>query len=62
MEDTTVPARRRTRDRLVPPRRLDFVGHSDFAAHAKANGPGAHDEGEHKGWSSCQETSANYDG
>lgn len=36
-------------------------GNSDFAAHVKAsNGPGGHDEGDHKGWSSCQETSANY--
>ncbi len=38
-------------------------GNSDFAAHVKAsNGPGGHDEGDHKGWSSCQETSANYAG
>ena len=36
-------------------------GNSDFAAHVKAsNGPGGHNEGDHKGWSSCQETSANY--
>ena len=36
-------------------------GNSDFAAHVKAsNGPGGHKEGDHKGWSSCQETSANY--
>lgn len=28
-------------------------GNSDFGAHAAANGPGAHDEGDHKGWSSC---------
>ncbi len=35
-------------------------GNSDFASHARANGPGAHNEGDHRGWSSCQETSANY--
>lgn len=36
-------------------------GNSDFANHVRAsNGPGAHDEGDHKGWSTCQETSANY--
>ena len=36
-------------------------GNSDFAAHVKANnGPDVHNEGDHKGWSSCQETSANY--
>jgi len=34
-------------------------GNSDFAAHVKAS-PSGHKEGEHKGWSSCQETSANY--
>ena len=29
-------------------------GQSDFANHVKgANGPGGHDEGDHKGWSSC---------
>ena len=38
-------------------------GNSDFAAHVKStNGPGAHNEGDHKGWSSCQKTSANYTG
>lgn len=30
-------------------------GHSDFAAHVKAtNGPGGHNEGDHKGWSTCR--------
>lgn len=38
-------------------------GNSDFTSHVKASsGPGGHNEGDHKGWSSCQETSANYDG
>jgi hypothetical protein len=33
-------------------------GHSDFAAHVRA---ASHKEGTtHKGWSTCQETSANY--
>ncbi|MEZ5295844.1 MAG: hypothetical protein R2697_06100 [Ilumatobacteraceae bacterium] len=37
-------------------------GHSDFAAHVRANkGPG-HNEGEHKGWSTCEENSNNYPG
>lgn len=32
-------------------------GNSDFAAHVRAtNGPGAHDEGDHYGWSSCEDT------
>ncbi len=36
-------------------------GNSDFAAHARmASGPGGHNEGDHRGWSTCQETSANY--
>lgn len=35
-------------------------GNSGFGTHAKANGSGAHNEGEHKGWSTCQETSNNY--
>lgn len=36
-------------------------GNSDFAGHVRAsNGPSAHNEGDHKGWSTCQETSANY--
>ena len=36
-------------------------GNSDFATHAmSASGPGGHNEGDHRGWSSCQETSANY--
>ena len=36
-------------------------GNSDFATHARtASGPGGHNEGDHRGWSSCQETSANY--
>lgn len=31
-------------------------GNSDFAAHVRANnGPGGHNEGEHQGWSSCEE-------
>ena len=29
-------------------------GHSDFAAHARANGAGEHNEGDHRGWSSCR--------
>ncbi|MEO6605874.1 MAG: hypothetical protein ABIN55_09695 [Aeromicrobium sp.] len=30
-------------------------GHSDFAAHVQANnGPGGHNEGDHKGWSTCR--------
>lgn len=28
-------------------------GHSDFGQHAKNNGRGAHNEGDHRGWSSC---------
>ncbi len=36
-------------------------GNSDFAAHVQASkGPGGHNEGDHQGWSTCQETSANY--
>lgn len=36
-------------------------GNSDFASHVRAsNGPGGHDEGDHRGWSSCEESSANY--
>ena len=31
-------------------------GNSDFAEHVRAsNGPGGHDEGDHQGYSSCQE-------
>lgn len=37
-------------------------GNSDFAAHVKANAGPGHSEGEHKGWASCEENSANYDG
>lgn len=38
-------------------------GNSDYAAHVQAqNGNGAHNEGDHKGRSSCQETSPNYTG
>ena len=38
-------------------------GHSDFAAHVRAaNGPGGHDEGDHRGWSSCEENSNNFGG
>ena len=36
-------------------------GSSDFAAHVRAaSGPGGHDEGDHKGWASCEDDSANY--
>lgn len=36
-------------------------GNSDFASHVKANnGPGGHNEGDHKGWSTCEENSKNY--
>ena len=36
-------------------------GHSDFAAHVRtANGPGGHNEGDHRGWSSCETNSANF--
>ena len=36
-------------------------GNSDFATHVKgANGPGAHNEGDHRGWSSCNPNSRNY--
>ena len=36
-------------------------GHSDFAAHVRANNAnGDHNEGLHRGWSSCEENSANY--
>jgi hypothetical protein len=32
-------------------------GNSDFATHVQAtNGPDAHDEGDHYGWSSCEDT------
>jgi hypothetical protein len=38
-------------------------GHSDFATHVQAtNGPGAHNEGDHKGWASCEENSNNFGG
>lgn len=30
-------------------------GHSDFGKHAKANGSGEHNEGDHQGWSSCED-------
>lgn len=37
------------------------AGTSDFAAHVKASkDAGGHNEGDHRGWSSCQETSPNY--
>jgi hypothetical protein len=30
-------------------------GNSDFATHVRAsNGPGGHNEGDHRGWSSCR--------
>ena len=29
-------------------------GNSEFGAHAKANGSGEHNEGDHQGWSSCE--------
>ena len=36
-------------------------GNSDFATHVRArNGPGGHDEGDHKGWSTCEENSRNF--
>lgn len=36
-------------------------GNSDYAGHVQStNGSGSHNEGDHKGWSSCQETSRNY--
>lgn len=36
-------------------------GNSDFAAHVRtASGPGGHNEGDHRGWSTCEENSANY--
>jgi V8-like Glu-specific endopeptidase len=36
-------------------------GSSDFAAHVRAaNGPGGHAEGDHRGWASCEERSANF--
>ena len=38
----------------------DAPGNSDFAAHVKAsNGPGGHNEGDHRGWSSCNPNSPN---
>ncbi len=38
-------------------------GHSDFASHVRANaGNNGHDEGAHRGWSTCEENSANYAG
>ena len=40
----------------------DGPGNSDFADHVRAtNGPGAHDEGDHYGWSSCEDTPNNGD-
>jgi len=37
-------------------------GDSDFAAHVRgAQNPGGHNEGDHRGWSACEENSANYD-
>ncbi|MGH2951422.1 MAG: hypothetical protein ACRDKX_05185 [Solirubrobacterales bacterium] len=36
-------------------------GNSDFAAHVKAsNGAGGHNEGDHRGWSTCEENSSNF--
>lgn len=36
-------------------------GNSDYASHVQAtNGPGAHNEGDHQGYSSCNENSKNY--
>ena len=36
-------------------------GNSDFTAHVRANNAaGGHDEGDHRGWSSCEESSANF--
>lgn len=38
-------------------------GNSDFADHVRAtNGNGAHNEGDHRGWSSCESNSANFGG
>lgn len=38
-------------------------GNAGFAAHVQAaNGNTAHNEGDHRGWSSCQPTSANFGG
>lgn len=35
-------------------------GNSDFAQHVRdTNGPGGHNEGDHRGWSSCEENSPN---
>ena len=35
-------------------------GNSDFASHVRTNTIPGHNEGDHRGWSTCQETSANY--
>jgi Spy/CpxP family protein refolding chaperone len=36
-------------------------GNSDFATHVdNTRGPGGHNEGDHRGRSSCEENSANY--
>lgn len=38
-------------------------GHSDFAAHVRgAQDPGGHNEGDHRGWASCEENSKNFGG
>ncbi len=36
-------------------------GNSDFAAHVKAQERPGHNEGSHRGWSTCEENSANYE-
>lgn len=42
---------------------LGLPGNSDFAQHVKANaGNNGHNEGAHRGWSTCEENSANYGG
>lgn len=39
------------------------AGNSDFADHVRAtNGNGAHNEGDHRGWSSCEPNSSNFGG
>ncbi|MBY5162442.1 hypothetical protein [Salsipaludibacter albus] len=34
---------------------LGEPGNSDFASHVRANAGQGHNEGEHQGWSSCEE-------
>lgn len=36
-------------------------GNSDFTSHVQgASGPGGHNEGDHRGWSSCNPNSPNF--